>query len=130
MRKSRYFRMAGGALAFVNVIFALASLSTGQELELIITNSVHVSGSPSVVELTCRTVGSVFSLNGAQFQRNGTDISTGSDRVTIHMNEGTGTIRFSFTRHQEGVFTCTDPNNPTWTSNEIGLAGKYVLLYV
>ena len=119
--------MAGGALAFVHVMFALASLSTGQELQLFVTSSDHVAGSPSEVELACRAAGSLFDFDGAQFQRNGTEIGTGSNLVTILMNEGTGTIRFSFTPQQEGDFTCTDPNNPTSTSNEIGLAGKCVL---
>ena len=119
--------MAGGTLAFVHVMFALASLSTGQELQLAITDSVHVAGSPSVVELACRADGSLFDLDGAQFQRNGNPIDTGSNRVTILMNEGTGTIKFSFTPQQEGDFTCT---HQTSTSNAIGLAGKYGLLYV
>ena len=121
--------MAGGALAFVHVMFALASLSTGQELQLIVTRSDHVAGSPSVVELACRAAGFVFDLDGAQFQRNGTDIRIGSNRVTIILNEGTGTIRFSFTRQQEGDFTCTHQTS-TSTSNAISLAGKYGLLYV
>ena len=114
--------MAGGALIFVQVICGLISLLEPATASLELGVAYPIISIRSVVELSCRE-DNFNPANGAQFRRNNEVITTDSDLVSV-VSEGTGTITFSFTQQQEGVFTCTDQ---TSTSNAIALAGKYVL---
>ena len=113
--------MAGGALIFVQVICGLISLLEPATASLELGVAYPIISNRSVVELSCRE--GVFRVDGAKFRRNNTVIITNNGLVSV-VSEGTGTITFSFTQQQEGVFTCTDQ---TSTSNAIALAGKYVL---
>ena len=118
--------MAGGALIFVQVIFGLVSLLDPATAALELSVAYPDPSNRSVVELSCRE--GVFPVDGAQFRRNDAVITTNNGLVS-DVSESTGTITFSFTQQQEGVFTCTHQTS-TSPSNAIGLAGKYVLLYV
>lgn len=80
-----------------------------------------VNGNYSVVRVTCRDlVGD--KLNGAEFLKNGTVLTSGpaSHQVTI-TERGDGELSFIFTQEQEGVFSCGGEDS---MSAGVGLAGK------